>query len=96
MGFLSDPTQKAAREQHVATYVIGLPMLIYCVYIMYCDMLCTYVSLYLFQFLEAFHMTQLFENFIEQRENPSKAETVAASKSSFLGIPLYDLWTSVL
>ena len=25
-------------------------------------------------------MTQLFENFIEQRENPSKASTVAESK----------------
>ena len=31
------------------------------------------------QFLEAFQMTQMFENFIEQRENPSKAATVSES-----------------
>ncbi len=31
------------------------------------------------QFLEAFQMSQLFENFIEQRENPAKEETTAQS-----------------
>ena len=38
------------------------------------------------QFLEAFHMTQMFENFIEERENPAKAETTAQStyKSAIL------------
>ena len=38
------------------------------------------------QFLEAFHMTQMFENFIEERENPAKAETTAQStyKSAML------------
>jgi len=31
------------------------------------------------RFLGAFHLTQMFENFIEQRENPAKAEMAAQS-----------------
>ena len=32
------------------------------------------------RFLEAFLRTQMFEEFIEQRENPNKAETTAQSE----------------
>ena len=35
----------------------------------------------LVQFLEAFQMTQMFENFLEQRENPAKEDTTAQSMS---------------
>ena len=31
---------------------------------------------FLLQFLEAFQLTQMFEVFVEERENPQKAQTV--------------------
>jgi hypothetical protein len=39
----------------------------------------THTHTHTLQFLEAFQMTQMFENFIEQRENPNKAATVSES-----------------
>ena len=36
------------------------------------------------RFLDAFLRTQMFEEFIEQRENPNKAETTAQSECVFV------------
>lgn len=38
----------------------------------------------LFQFLEAFMLTQMFDKFIEEREDPTKLRTVSEGKGSVL------------
>ena len=41
---------------------------------------------FLLQFLEAFQLTQMFEVFVEERENPQKAQTVMEGELPYQSI----------